>query len=219
MAEPQGTTAEQDRGAPWWRSHELIVTVLLSITAILTAWTAFQSSKWGGAMSISFSQASSARIAASTETGNANARSIVDINLFSAWVEATARDDARVADFYRERFTPELDRAFEAWIATEPLRDPDAPKSPFAMEEYVPPGARESAAASARADAKFQDALDNNQRGDNYTLLTVLFASVLFFAAMSSRMTGALAQWGLLGVGLALFAVGAVLLSTFPKLV
>lgn len=224
MAESDETTAgtdapDDDRGAPWWRSHDLAVTVILSITAILTAWTAFQSSKWSGAMSISFSQASSARIEASTQTGIASSRAIIDINLFTSWVEATARDDTRVADFYEKRFTPQLATAFDAWIATDPIDNPDAPNSPFAMDEYVPPGEREAQAATARADAKFDEALDDNQRGDNYTLLTVLFASVLFFVAMSSRLGTAQARWGLLGVGTVLFVVGAFLLSTFPKLV
>ena len=35
----------------------LVSILLLSATAILTAWTGFQASNWGGAMSISFTQA------------------------------------------------------------------------------------------------------------------------------------------------------------------
>jgi hypothetical protein len=114
--------------------------------------------------------------------------------------------------------TPQLATAFDAWVATDPIDNPDAPNSPFAMDEYVPPGEREAQAASARADAKFQEALGDNRRGDNYTLLTVLFASVLFFVAMSTRLGTPQARWGLLGVSSTLFVVGALLLSTFPKL-
>lgn len=205
-------------GVAWWRSHDLAVTIMLSITAILTAWAAFQSSKWSGAMSIAFSEASSARIEASTQSDVAGSRTIVDVNLFTSWMEARARGDIRVADFYEARFPPELATAFAAWVATRPLEDPEAPTSPFAMQEYVPPGRREAAAASARADARFQEALDNNQRGDDYALLTVLLASVLFFAAMSSRLKRPVTQWGLLGVGTVLFAIAAYFLSTFPKL-
>ena len=39
-----------------------------------------------------------------------------------------------------------------------------------------------------RADSRFADALRNNQRADNYTILTVIFALVLFFAAASTRL-------------------------------
>ena len=39
---------------------ELVTVILLSVTAILTAWTGFQASKWEGATAISFNQASEA---------------------------------------------------------------------------------------------------------------------------------------------------------------
>jgi hypothetical protein len=81
----------------WWRSHDLAVTVVLSITAILTAWTAFQSSKWGGAMSIAFSQASSARIEASPQTDTACSRIIVDVKYRdqTSWAGGAPREGLR----------------------------------------------------------------------------------------------------------------------------
>ena len=36
-----------------WR--ELVAIILISVTTIITAWTAFQASKWGGLMLINFS--------------------------------------------------------------------------------------------------------------------------------------------------------------------
>jgi hypothetical protein len=55
------------------------------------------------------------------------------------------------------------------------------------------------------ADAKFAEALDFNQRRDNYTVLTVALAAVLFFAAISGRIQSRRSQWFLLGLGLLLF--------------
>ena len=72
---------------------ELIGVILLSITAILTAWTAFQSSKWGGAMSISFAQASTARIEAARYDGLANRMTSVQVTLFTQWSQADAEGD------------------------------------------------------------------------------------------------------------------------------
>ena len=71
--------------------------------------------------------------------------------------------------------------AYKAWIA-----EGEPTQGPFKMKEYVPPGTTEAMAADQRADSRFADALVFNQRGDNYTILTVLFALVLFFAAASS---------------------------------
>jgi cytochrome bd-type quinol oxidase subunit 2 len=73
--------------------------------------------------------------------------------------------------------------------------------------------------ADERADALFADALANNQRGDSYTLLTVLFAAVLFFTAMSARMDRAPSQWFLLSLAGVLGVIGVGFLLTFPKLI
>lgn len=99
------------------------------------------------------------------------------------------------------------------------MQTPDAPATPFEVDEYEIVEADEARAADARADAKFAEALRNNQRGDNYTILTVAFATVLFFAALSSRLRSPRAQWALLGLGLAGFLVAAALLVAFPRLV
>lgn len=206
-----------DRSTGEWR--ELIAVVLLSVTAIVTAWTGFQASKWGGAMSISFSQASSARIQASRLDNDANRRITVQVQLFTQWLQARQNHDQRLADFLEQRFPEPLATAFPAWVATRPLTNEDAPASPFDMKEYQVPEANQAKAADARADSKFATALRDNQRGDNYTALTIAFATVLFFAALSGRMRRPRDQWILLGLGIAEFVVLALVLVTFPKLV
>ena len=165
----------------------MIVVVLLSITAVLTAWSGFESSKWGGEMSIAFSQASSQRIQAAREAGVANSARAIDLQVFGLYLQALSTNNTELEKFARDRFTDHFDVAFTQWEASKPLTNPQAAKSPFALDSYVPPGTREAATADANADAKFQLALDYNQRGDNYTLLTVLFALVLFFGAFANR--------------------------------
>mgnify|MGYP006196540999 CR=1 FL=1 len=64
------------------------------------------------------------------------------------------------------------------------------------MPEYVQPDALLAQEADDRAEALFRQALVNNQRGDNYALLTVIFASVLFFAGIATSVQGALAMIG-----------------------
>lgn len=205
-------------------SRELLVVVILSITTVLTAWSGFQSSKWGGAMSIAFSQASSARIEASRLDGAANQRTALQVGLWTQWVTAVGSGDDRLATFVQARFPEPLATAHQEWLATDPVAEdgsvnPDAPASPFAMASYVLPERVAAQEADERADAKFAEALANNQRGDNYTLLTVLFAAVLFFTAMSARMNRARSQWLLLSFAVVLGVVGVLFLATFPKLI
>lgn len=197
---------------------ELLVVVVLSVTTILTAWTAFQSSKWGGAMSISFSQASTARIESVKLTGTADQRTAIHVGLWTTWL-SQYKVDKEAADFLEARFPEPLATANAEWLATKPLKNADAPPSPFAMPSYVIPEREQATAADLRADEKFTEALADNQRGDNYTLLTVLFAAVLFFAAISNRLRSVRLQAVMLAAATALGLVGAVLLISFPKLI
>ena len=46
-----------------------------------------------------------------------------------------------------------------------------------------------------RADSRFADALAVNQRADNHTILIMLIALVVFFAAASTRLGRPRVQW------------------------
>lgn len=202
------------------RTLEVVAAVLLSVTVILTAWSAFQSSKWGGAMSISFSEASSARIQANRAAGQAAQAQQIDLTVYSQWFQATANGNEEAAAYVRDRFPERLQIPFDEWVKLGGITDPEnAPPGPFALDSYVAPGTEASKALDERADAKFQEALRNNQRGDNYTVLGVLFAVVLFFAAIATRFTDRKVVVGLLAMAGAGFVLGAAFLIEFPKLV
>lgn len=199
---------------------ETFAALLLAVTVILTAWSGFQSSKWGGAMSISFAQASTARVQASTAQGEVNSDRQVDLSIFSLWLQARAFGDAKQSDYVETRFTDWFKPAFDEWVAMGGISDPtNAPKSPFALDSYVVPGTDQVTALNADADAKYKLALANNQRGDNYTILSVLFATVLFFAAITTRFANRKVEYGMLAFASFGFLVGAIFLLSFPKLV
>nr|WP_179492929.1 hypothetical protein [Microbacterium immunditiarum] len=194
--------------------REVLAVVVLSVTAILTAWCGFEASKWGGAMSIEFSQASAARIQAADYASTARDNQAVDLSIYELWVQARATGDTSLAEYVEARLTPEFAVAFEDWQAGG-----EALRSPFAEPSYVPEGTADAEDESARADALFAKALESNQRGDDYALLTVLFALVLFFVAVSERTRMHWSGWFLLGLGIVVAAVGVVILVTFPILV
>jgi len=191
--------------------RETVVLVVLSITAVLTAWCGFQSSQWSGEMSIAFSEASGARIEAARQAGVANAARQADLSIWGVYLQARAQGETGLAAYVEQRFTDHFRVAYNAWHAQgEPT------SGPFKMKHYVPPGTTESAAADQQADSRFADALKFNQRGDNYTILTVLFALVLFFAAASTRLGSPRAQWILLGMAIIFLIIASVVLATFP---
>lgn len=170
-------------------------------------------------MSISFSQASSARVQASRLDGDANRVATIQVGLFTQWLQAQSQEDDKRAEYLASVFPEPLARAFDAWVAADPLANPEVPGTPFAMPEYAIPEEAEAAAADARADAKFVDALAFNQRSDNYTILTVLFAAVLFFGSLSGRAHSRSVQNVFLTLAVVLMVLASAFLIYFPKLV
>jgi hypothetical protein len=193
------------------RALDATAVFLLAAVAVLTAWCGFQSSKWGGEMSIAFSQASGARVTATDWASQARDARTNDLTIWAQWVLATDQGNTQLAEFIEARFSPAFAIAFEAWTA-----DGRVDQGPFARDEYVPPGTNEAAQFNELADDRFEAALANNQRGDNYSLLTVLFALVLFLTAMAQRDIQPWVRRVLLAAA-ALFAIGGlVMMLTFP---
>lgn len=166
---------------------EIITVVVLAIAALATAWSGYQASLWDGIQSSNYTQASGARTNAAQLRTEANQFRLADLSVFENYIDATLDENEDVADFYFQRFRPEFRVAFEAWIALNPLENPDAPSNPMAMEEYQPALDIEAEELEARADELFEAGEEANNISDIYTLTTLLFAAGLFFAAIAER--------------------------------
>ena len=105
---------------------ELAATALLACAAVATAWSSYQATRWNGEQAKTASRVNKTRIEAARAAGRANAETQVDIATFIQWVDADAHDDEVLTDFYADRFRDEFQPAFDAWLATDPLSNPDA---------------------------------------------------------------------------------------------
>ena len=195
---------------------ELFAAAMLAVATILTAWSAFQATKWGGVMAIRFSEANADRTNAAIASDTANAERSIDVTIFAEYLSALAQDETELVEFLEARFRDEFTVAFDAWVATDPRTNPQAPPSPFAMDEYQLASQEEATRLTALAELRGEEARDANQRGDNYVLTTVLFAAVLFFGGVSTKFGGLRAQQLSIVTGMVLLVVGAVILATFP---
>ena len=70
----------------------------------------------------------------------------------------------------------------------------------------------------AQAEQLSAQALTSNRNSDSYTALTILFATVLFSAAVSNLMKKSMNSWTLIGVALVVFVSSATVLASLPKL-
>ena len=195
---------------------ELAATVLLAVAAVATAWAAYQSARWHGEQARGQSASIAARVESARSAGLASRNAQVDLALFTQWIDAYARDETKLADFYRKRFREEFVPAFEAWVATKPRVNPDAPLSPFAMPEYKLAATEQADALEAKAAAASLKVGTDIQRADNYSLAVVLFAAALFFAGISTRLRSSTPRAIILGLGYTLFLGTLIWIATFP---
>jgi hypothetical protein len=198
------------------RRLELAATVLLTVAAVATAWAAYQSARWHGQQAESQSASIAARVESTRAANVANRQAQIDVALFTQWVDAYARDETELAAFYRKRFRAEFEPAFEAWVATKPRENRDAPLSPFAMPQYKLAASAQADRLEAQAAAASQRVGTFIQRADNYSLAVVLFAASLFFAGISTRLHAPTPRTVVLGLGYALFLGSLIWIATFP---
>lgn len=195
---------------------ELFAVLLIALTAVMTAWSAFEASKWGGVMSINFAEAGAARTESIRNSDEANQQFTVDVSLSTQFVNATANGNAKLAKFYRDRFPKHLAVAADAWLKTKPFENADAPSSPFDMEEYVLAASDRADALEKQAEVKAKAAIAANQNGDNYTLTSVLFASVILLAALSGKVRTLRTEHLLLGLAVVMFIASVAVIATYP---
>jgi hypothetical protein len=195
---------------------ELVATLLLAIATVATAWSGYQSTRWNGEQAKAGGRANALRIESAKSAGLANAQTQIDVATFTQWVDAYSLKREQLADFYFKRFRAEFKPAVNAWIATRPLKNPDAPPTPFAMPQYK----LQARAATARLEAQSElfagKVRQDIQRASNYVLGVVLFASALFFAGMSTKLTAPRLRVAMLALGCTVFLLTAVWIATSP---
>lgn len=203
--------AEDDEGVrflPFVRNDrvELVATVVLSIAAILTAWSVFQGGKWGGVEAFQLAAANAARTESVRADNTANEQALADITLFDNWLLALQEDfdtglihsdeplDAHseaLSSFFYRHMREEFKPAIEAWVATDPFGSVGAEESsllPYEMDEYQLAARQEAIRLGLVAEGHVEDAYESNGNSDAYVFAAVLFAVVLFFAAVSGKM-------------------------------
>lgn len=200
--------------------HERVMTIiealLLAVVAVLAAWSGYASAQWGTESRLALAQASTARAEANRADNEAAENRNLDSSMFDSWFTAYAVGNEEAMAVAERRFRPEYAVAFDAWMATDPFTNPDAPKGPSYMDEYEQPKAEEAEELDHKADELYQEGADSGATADEYVRTTVFLASVLFLVGISGHFRVRIARIGLVGVGGAILALSIFLLATSP---
>ena len=194
----------------------VIEAVLLSLVAVLAAYSGFAAAKWGTESSLMLAKASAERTEASRNDLEAIVTRGIDSASFNAWFSAFVAGNANDERLAAKRMRPGYRPAFNAWLATDPAHNPNAPAGPSYMPQYVIPQATAAAKYDSEADAAFSKGQAAGTTGDNYIRDTVFLATVLFLVGISGHFTLRRARLGLIGVGGALLVFAVIQLLGLP---
>jgi hypothetical protein len=199
------------------RRVELLAAILLSAATVVTAWSAYQATRWSGEQAASYTKASAKRTESVRASTLVNRQILIDVSTFLDWVDATAEDgdEVRAADIH-ERMREEFLPAFDTWLVSTPGEELP-PGTPFTLPEYVSEAQQEADRLEAEASKAFEDGAEANQISDNFVLAAVLLASVLFFAGLAGTFDSLRAQVFLLILGAVMFLAGSAIVLTLPQ--
>jgi hypothetical protein len=200
------------------RIFEVLAIVLLSAAAIGTAWSGYQAARWSGREAHNFALADTLHAKSTRSVIRAGEDRVRDLADFERWLDLETTGDQALADLHAAHFQGELRTAFGAWLAQDPLNNPNAIPTPLNMPQYTQVEADRAAKLETAADQLVEDGATARDRADEYVLTTVFFASVLFFAGISLRTTTQWLRMVILGLGVAFLLYGVVQIFVLPTL-
>jgi hypothetical protein len=220
--EPQPTTellqrilnaVEPAQRKPWF---EVACAIVLALATTASAWCAYQSKLWGGTQAARANAAMRAgREGAMNSLAAMQARAF-DASMFITYMQARIETNSAVAAFLAQRFRPEMKPAVEAWLKLDPLNDPAAPPTPFRMAEYAQKETAEVARQDELASQAMLASREARKFSDDYVLLTVIFASVLFFGGIARAFDSRPLRTVLAALAVLLFLGTLAVLTTMP---
>jgi hypothetical protein len=211
----------ESEAAPSVRSErimELVATLLLAIATLGIAWSGYQGARWNGRQAEEYNAANGARSRANRYTTQGDQERMQDLLNFNRWLEVTTEGNQELANLYERRFRAEFRPAFEAWLADDPLNNPNAEASPLREEEYKVAFLQRSDEFSQSADEHFVAGKEATEHTDSYVLTTVFFAAVLFFAGISMRFVWQRMRITVLALGSLFLVYAIVVVARLPIL-
>jgi len=195
---------------------ELVAAFVLAAATILAAWSAYQSTRWSGNQANSAAEAGALRTEAARASSFYGAQVGIDVQLWTLWLEQASIENQSGMDYVAARYRDEFKPAFDAWLALAPPGG-QSPGTPFDMEEWQPEQAATADRLIEEADAAGASARESNQIGDNFVLMAVIMASVMFFAGVGTKFKGRGVRLMMISVALVLFIGGLIVILSLPQ--
>jgi hypothetical protein len=194
---------------------ELAVAVILSLATLTTTWCGYQARLWGDVQSAKQAAADTAERQAAEDTIVGLQLRTFDVLEMREYWAALRQKDTETRDAIFARMRPQLRKAIEASLAAGVLQNPEV-AGPLQRPEYVL--TEETSAKRLREEAGQlnSSAQVAGRASGSYVLLTLMFASVLFFGGITGTFTAPRVRIGLGCVALVIFMVTMTVLIGLP---
>ena len=185
QSELPAASKQEPRGTQKW--VEPVTALLMALTTVGTAWCSYQSAAWTRQSNRLMNEFNALERRAGLLSVQGMQQATIHTAMFMEVLAAKQAGNEQLANFYVERFPPDVRKAYDAWLAQRPFENPNADPHPFVPRLYEPRGTREAADATAKAASTLKTARSAGNTSGQYLANTVLFATVLFFASTSGK--------------------------------
>jgi len=185
QSDPAGSPNRELQEKKRW--IEPVTALLMALATLSTAWCSYQSAAWTRKSNRLMNEFNALERKAGLLSIQGIQQATIHTTMFMQMLAAQQGGNEQLANFYIERFPPDVRKAYDAWLAQKPFENPNAAPHPFVPKLYEVPGTREAAEANAKAANSLQEARNAGTVSGQYLANTVLFAAVLFFASASGK--------------------------------
>ena len=197
------------------RILEVLAVLLLGVATVGSAWCGYQASRWNGKQDDFARHASNLQVDANRQFGLATQSLTYDSNMLAQYAAAVTSGDEKLQQFLRTSlirpaFLPILDQWQQQIAAGQ------TPSNLLENQDYLDAQLGPFRATQALVDEAAVASHDAGSTGDDYVLTTLLLASALFFAGLTTSFRVRFAQLMLLAASALLIAYAAARLAELP---
>jgi hypothetical protein len=215
-AEVHMESAKSSDRPKWNRRTSTLGLLLMGLATLGSSWCGYQSTLWEGIEIFKLVDSAEFARNANESAIKAMQRRTLDASLFVEYARDVNDGKTRLSAFIFARMRPEMQDAIKAWEATHPLKNPDAPATPFLMPQYKVKEDAEVAELNAQSHSAHNAGRFANRTSDTYTLVAVLYATSLFLAGLVSAIEERLARIVTLSMAAIVFSLATILLARLP---
>ncbi len=206
------------------KGFEMVIAILLGITAVLTAWAAWQGSLYDGNQAQAYTEGN-AILADGNERWNEASQTIAQD--LDTWNQISSLQvDLAYAEYYGDTDTAEAAQykidmimysvSDELAAAIEWANAQEEYATPFEMEGFIDSYYADAEETMATGNATIEEGNTANELGDKQGLVTVIFAVVLFMLGIVSTFKNMRTQFVITAVSVAALIFGIVIMAGVP---